>query len=67
MLEEKLIEFCSKYCKNNIHSQCHKIWNGLGFQVICICICHKKIEMLDENSSLSNITKLPSVRSGKHV
>jgi hypothetical protein len=67
MNKEKLIEFCSKDCKNNIHSHCHEIWNGLGFQVICNCSCHKKVEMLDENSSLSNITNSPSVRSGKYV
>jgi hypothetical protein len=67
MNEEKLIEFCSKHCKNNVHSHCHEIWNGLGFEVICNCNCHKKVEMLDENSNLSNITNSPWVRGGKDV
>jgi len=67
MIEEKLIEFCSKHCKSNIHSQCHEVWNGFGFEVICNCSCHKKGEMLDEGKSPSNITKLPSIRSSNNV
>ena len=42
MSKEELLEFCSKYCKSNIHTQCHAIWNGFGFEVICNCNCHKK-------------------------
>ena len=63
--KQNILEFCSKDCKKNIHIQCHKIWNGLGFDIICNCNCHKK-KMLDEVRSLSNITNSPSVKSGEY-
>jgi hypothetical protein len=42
-MNETIIEFYSKYCKNNQHHECLKRWNGLGFEVICSCICHRNI------------------------
>jgi hypothetical protein len=66
LTKEKILEFCSKYCKNNIHSQCHAIWNGLGFEVICNCVCHVK-KMLDEGESLSNIINSTPFQSEEYA
>ena len=62
-----LIDFKSKQCKVTQHDECPKRWKGLSFEIICNCSCHKKVEMLDENRSLSNITNSPSVKSGEYV
>lgn len=37
-----LIDFISKQCKATQHDECSKRWNGLSFEVICNCNCHKK-------------------------
>ncbi|MGH9981220.1 MAG: hypothetical protein ACRD6U_06680 [Nitrososphaeraceae archaeon] len=65
MNKQKFLEFNSKYCKNGIHPQCYGKWTGLGYEVICNCICHKKM-MLDENRSLSNTINSPQVKSGEY-
>jgi hypothetical protein len=37
------IDFVSKQCKENIHSECSGRWVGLGFEFICSCECeHNK-------------------------
>jgi hypothetical protein len=60
--KEKLLEFCSKDCKNDIHAQCHAIWNGLGFEVICNCNCHKK--NFEKNIVLGGCRKSSSTNNG---
>jgi hypothetical protein len=35
------IDFGSKQCKNNQHDSCYGSWTGLGFHILCNCICHK--------------------------
>jgi hypothetical protein len=38
------LDFTSRYCKVGIdqHSLCAGAWIGLGFEVNCNCICHRK-------------------------
>jgi hypothetical protein len=38
------LDFTSRYCKVGIdqHSLCAGAWIGLGFEVNCKCICHRK-------------------------
>lgn len=60
-----LIDFKSKSCKQEQHNGCSNKWNGLGFEVICTCDCHKKM-MLDESCSLSNTKNSPSCRNGEY-
>ncbi len=38
------IDFLSKQCKNDTHNGCYGRWQGLGFDVLCDCKCHKKKE-----------------------
>jgi hypothetical protein len=33
--------FVSRECKNGIHENCHEIWKGLGFHIVCSCDHHK--------------------------
>lgn len=40
MNENTFLQFTSKECKNKVHSKCHSSWTGLGFNIICGCICH---------------------------
>lgn len=37
-----LIDFTSRDCKDSSHNLCHGSWQGLGYEVICNCFCHKK-------------------------
>jgi hypothetical protein len=47
-MQNSIIEFRSKGCKNNNHHHCAGSWNGFGFEVYCSCYCHhKKEEALD--------------------
>lgn len=62
-----LIDFKSRQCRENQHTICSNKWRGFGFEVICNCSCHKKVEMLGESNSLPKITKLPSIRSSNYV
>lgn len=38
------INFISRDCRNTIHKDCYGIWQGLGFEFICDCKCHRKKE-----------------------
>lgn len=71
MSKYKLLEFCSKYCKNDDHNRCFSTWYGLGFEANCKCICHfknnKKI-VLDRATNFSNTNQclhLPSLEVTK--
>ena len=50
MTPANLLEFISQYCKKEDHSGCCGSWDGLGFKVLCGCICHrhKSIEEQEE-------------------
>jgi len=38
-----VVDFISKQCKDNLHSECGSRWVGLGLEIICSCECkHKK-------------------------
>lgn len=39
-----VIDFVSRNCKDNTHEKCRGKWQGFGFDIICICICHIKKE-----------------------
>jgi hypothetical protein len=34
------IDFLSRDCKSKNHVNCGREWTGIGFKVICRCICH---------------------------
>jgi hypothetical protein len=36
------IDFLSRWCGTGEHSECAGAWQGLGFQVLCNCECHKE-------------------------
>jgi hypothetical protein len=44
MIQNKSLEFVSKYCRQGPHSKCHGAWTGLGFVTNCNCVCHKNID-----------------------
>jgi hypothetical protein len=47
-MQNSIVEFRSRDCKNNNHQNCAGSWNGFGFEVYCSCICHhKKGEVLE--------------------
>jgi hypothetical protein len=39
-MQNSVLEFRSKDCKNNNHQTCAGKWNGFGFEVYCSCSCH---------------------------
>jgi hypothetical protein len=50
------LEFSSRECNNLEHLRCVQLWEGLGFQARCNCLCHNKKELEvpfqgDSNSS----------------
>ena len=66
MSEQDLLEFCSKLCKINYHSQCSGRWEGFGFQILCKCECHGK-KVLGRDESLPNTCNSPLKRIGEYV
>jgi hypothetical protein len=42
MNDNTVLMFTSKDCKNEVHSKCGSKWTGLGFNIICGCICHEQ-------------------------
>jgi hypothetical protein len=47
-MQNSIVEFRNKDCKNNNHQNCAGSWNGFGFEVYCSCYCHhKKEEVLE--------------------
>jgi len=52
-----IIDFTSKQCKQDQHQKCSNNWNGLGFEIICRCVCHnKKYTVLERSGKSSNTT-----------
>jgi hypothetical protein len=43
-MQNSIVEFRSKDCKNNNHQNCASGWNGFGFEFYCSCYCHHKKE-----------------------
>jgi hypothetical protein len=43
-MQNSVVEFRSKDCKNNNHQNCAGSWNGFGFEFYCSCNCHHKKE-----------------------
>jgi hypothetical protein len=52
------LQFLSKECKGNQHSQCHSRWEGLAIEVSCSCECHKsndsKVILLQDSTHIDN-------------
>jgi hypothetical protein len=40
-----MVEFNSKECRSNRHSDCARQWKGMGFIALCMCTCHKEEEI----------------------
>jgi hypothetical protein len=58
------IDFLSRQCRYKAHDHCNGLWNGLGFEAVCKCRCHKKkekasVEEWEPDTNASNITKSP--------
>ena len=45
-----VIDFLSKGCKYKKHQECQGAWVGLGFQVVCNCICHHNNRIINTKS-----------------
>jgi hypothetical protein len=58
MNDNTVLQFTSKDCKNNVHSNCHSSWTGLGFNIICSCICHgqKSAASLIKNKTCTGLS-----------
>jgi hypothetical protein len=53
-VDREVFEFVSKECKHKIHEECYETWSGLGFKVICSCICHIKKREASEELGISS-------------
>lgn len=52
MIQElKQLQFFSKDCRNDKHSECSACWEGLGFVATCDCTCHKQEQKALADSS----------------
>jgi hypothetical protein len=38
------LDFISRDCRNGSHQYCYGKWEGMGFEIICICNCGHKIK-----------------------
>jgi hypothetical protein len=38
------LDFVSRDCRNETHNSCHGRWEGMGFEVICVCNCGHKLK-----------------------
>ena len=58
MNENTVLQFTSKDCRNEIHSKCHSSWTGLGFNIICGCICHgqKSAVSINKNKTRTGLS-----------
>lgn len=58
MNENTVLQFTSKDCKNEVHSKCHSSWTGLGFNIICGCICHgqRSAVSITENKTCTGLS-----------
>lgn len=50
MSDKVKIEFKSKECKHDNHINCVRLWTGLGFTVLCNCMCHEDSPEKDASS-----------------
>lgn len=48
-MSESTLDFLSKNCQQDKHQDCGFKWSGLGFEVVCRCLCHssKKLEAIE--------------------
>ena len=56
-MSNTIMDFISRECKSGFHQNCHGRWEGLGFEIVCICKClhDKKERMLERvDQPLSN-------------
>lgn len=37
------LDFVSRDCRNGSHQYCYGKWEGMGFEIMCICNCGHKI------------------------
>jgi hypothetical protein len=51
MNNSTILDFLSKHCKANKHSECVGRWNGLDIEVLCYCNCHSKEEEEEKQAS----------------
>ena len=59
-MNNKDLDFSSRFCRSDDHDKCLNKWQGLGFNVICKCGCHKeKNGVLARSGKLSNTTTHP--------
>ena len=62
MTEGTALEFRSRDCKREEHSQCHRSWTGLGFLATCCCICHRQkqkalVQVVGPGANATKITE----------
>ncbi len=38
------LDFISRDCRNGKHNSCHARWEGMGFEIICVCNCGHKLK-----------------------
>jgi hypothetical protein len=44
MTIKKILTFVNRECRTGYHSLCAVRWQGLGFEVVCICTCHSAMK-----------------------
>jgi hypothetical protein len=50
MNTDTILDFVSRECKNRWHQDCFGKWDGLGFEIICSCICGHKTKSQEVNT-----------------
>jgi hypothetical protein len=66
LITSTIIDFNSRECKGGFHYNCHGTWQGMGFEIICDCKCHKKnSEALEKvGKPLANASHISSRENG---
>jgi hypothetical protein len=72
MIRQQTIDFLSRWCgTTGEHSECAGAWQGLGFQVLCNCECHKEKRVVRQQTGTavgslfqSGVLAAPSSPSG---
>jgi hypothetical protein len=63
-----ILEFISRECKSGLHTHCSSHWEGLGYEIVCICNCDHKMKKGEASIKVSrpiyNASTLEHVSSG---
>jgi hypothetical protein len=62
-MDKHSLDFVNRECKDSSHDKCHGSWQGLGYEVICSCVCHYQEGI---STDIENVNKKGTGRPAQH-